>query len=93
MLAIFKQFRQLLKKELYAIILQILSNIFSKRELFSQDDFILADCEVLASMSLGSSASFRRIVSSRDTSTMESEIPSFRDAVPQRAEGIRGLPS
>ena len=33
-------------------------------------------------MSLGSSASFRRIVSSRDTSTTESEIPSFRDAKP-----------
>ena len=32
-------------------------------------------------MSLGSSASFRRIVPSRDTSTMESEIPSFRDAL------------
>ena len=36
-------------------------------------------------MSLGSSASFRRIVSSRDTSTMESEIPSFRDAKPKQS--------
>ena len=33
-------------------------------------------------MSLGSSASFRRIVPFRDTSTTESEIPSFRDAKP-----------
>ena len=36
-------------------------------------------------MSLGSSASFRRIVPSRDTSTMESEIPSFRDAKPKQS--------
>ena len=36
-------------------------------------------------MSLGSSASFRRIVPSRDTSTMESEIPSFRDAKPHES--------
>lgn len=36
-------------------------------------------------MSLGSSASFRRIVPSRDTSTTESEIPSFRDAKPKQS--------
>ena len=36
-------------------------------------------------MSLGSSASFRRIVSSRDTSTTESEIPSFRDTKPHES--------
>ena len=36
-------------------------------------------------MSLGSSASFRRIVPSRDTSTTESEIPSFRDAKPHES--------
>ena len=36
-------------------------------------------------MSLGSSASFRRIVPFRDTSTMESEIPSFRDAQPKQS--------
>ena len=36
-------------------------------------------------MSLGSSASFRRIVPFRDTSTMESEIPSFRDAKPHES--------
>ena len=36
-------------------------------------------------MSLGSSASFRRIVPFRDTSTMESEIPSFRDANPHES--------
>ena len=36
-------------------------------------------------MSLGSSASFRRIVPCRDTSTTESEIPSFRDAQPKQS--------
>ncbi|PBC73660.1 hypothetical protein SAMN02745108_00221 [Fibrobacter intestinalis] len=36
-------------------------------------------------ISLGSSASFRRIVPFRDTSTMESEIPSFRDAQPKQS--------
>ena len=36
-------------------------------------------------MSLGRSASFRRIVSSRDTSTTESEIPSFRDTKPHES--------
>ena len=36
-------------------------------------------------MSLGSSASFRRIVPFRDTSTTESEIPSFRDAKPKQS--------
>ena len=36
-------------------------------------------------MSLGSFASFRRIVPCRDTSTTESEIPSFRDAAPHES--------
>ena len=36
-------------------------------------------------MSLGSSASFRRIVPFRDTSTTESKIPSFRDAKPHES--------
>ena len=40
---------------------------------------------VQSPMSLGSSASFRRIVPFRDTSTTESEIPSFRDAKPHES--------
>ena len=51
--------------------------LFHKENFFSQT----ARCSPTP-MSLGSSASFRRIVPSRDTSTTESEIPSFRDAKP-----------
>ena len=71
--------------KLYTIFLQIPSNnFFSKREFpFQKGNFFsqTARCSPTP-MSLGSSASFRRIVPSRDTSTTESEIPSFRDAKP-----------
>ena len=72
-------------RELFTIFLQISSNnFFPKRGfLFHKGNFFsqTARCS-LTPMSLGSSASFRRIVPFRDTSTMESEIPSFRDAKP-----------
>ena len=72
-------------RELFIIFLQISSNnFFPKRGfLFHKGNFFsqTARCS-LTPMSLGSSASFRRIVPFRDTSTMESEIPSFRDAKP-----------
>ena len=54
--------------------------LFHKENFFSQT----ARCSPTP-MSLGSSASFRRIVPSRDTSTTESEIPSFRDAKPHES--------
>ena len=54
--------------------------LFHKENFFSQT----ARCSPTP-MSLGSSASFRRIVPSRDTSTTESEIPSFRDAKPKQS--------
>ena len=44
-------------------------------------------------MSLGSSASFRRIVPFRDTSTMESKIPSFRDAKPKQSWLLKRIAS
>ena len=75
-------------RELFTIFLQISSNnFFPKRGfLFHKGNFFsqTARCS-LTPMSLGSSASFRRIVPFRDTSTMESEIPSFRDAKPHES--------
>ena len=68
----------------YTIFLQIPSNNFFQ----SMDFFFSREISsrrlrgARLPMSLGSFASFRRIVPSRDTSTMESEIPSFRDAKP-----------
>ena len=56
---------------------------FKTRRFLSQGEFFSQTARRLPTpMSLGSSASFRRIVPCRDTSTMESEIPSFRDVKP-----------
>ena len=77
-LKIFSKCEHLFRKvELFFSIQEFL---FHKENFFSQT----ARCS-LTPMSLGSSASFRRIVPSRDTSTMESKIPSFRDAKPHES--------
>ena len=57
-------------------------NFFQTGTLFHKVNFSRGPRGTRLPMSLGSSASFRRIVPFRDTSTMESKIPSFRDAKP-----------
>ena len=83
-------------RELFTIFLQISSNnFFPKRGfLFHKGNFFsqTARCS-LTPMSLGSSASFRRIVPFRDTSTMESKIPSFRDAKPKQSWLLKRIAS
>ncbi len=74
-LKIFSKCEYLFRKE--ELFFSIQEFLFHKENFFSQ-----TARRSPTPMSLGSSASFRRIVPCRDTSTMESEIPSFRDVKP-----------